>query len=79
MRWTGVIVGLFVIFHLMDLTWGTANPDFVRGDIYENVIHSFQRVPVAIVYILANIALVMAQIATIALDIGLISWGGSRC
>ena len=57
MRWTGVIVGLFVIFHLLDLTWGTANPDFVRGDVYENLIHSFQRVPVAIVYILANIAL----------------------
>jgi succinate dehydrogenase / fumarate reductase cytochrome b subunit len=57
MRWTGVIVGLFVIFHLMDLTWGSANPDFVRGDVYENLVHSFQRVPVAIVYILANIAL----------------------
>ena len=57
MRWTGVIVGLFIIFHLMDLTWGTANPDFVRGDVYENVIHSFQRVPVAIIYIVANIAL----------------------
>ncbi len=57
MRWTGVIVALFVIFHLLDLTWGNANPDFVRGDAYENVIHSFQRVPVAIFYILANIAL----------------------
>jgi succinate dehydrogenase / fumarate reductase cytochrome b subunit len=57
MRWTGVIVGLFVIFHLMDLTWGSANPDWQRGDVYENVIHSFQRVPVAIVYIVANIAL----------------------
>src|SRR5262249_12333619 len=30
MRWTGVIVGLFVIFHLLDLTWGPANPDFVH-------------------------------------------------
>jgi succinate dehydrogenase / fumarate reductase cytochrome b subunit len=57
MRWTGVIVGLFVIFHLLDLTWGTANPDFVRGDVYANVVHSFQRVPVAIAYIVANIAL----------------------
>ena len=57
MRWTGVIVGLFVIFHLLDLTWGNANPDWVRGNVYENVIHSFQRVPVAIVYIVANIAL----------------------
>lgn len=57
MRWTGVIVGLFLIFHLMDLTWGNANPDFVRGDAYGNLIHSFQRIPVAIVYVLANIAL----------------------
>jgi succinate dehydrogenase / fumarate reductase cytochrome b subunit len=57
MRWTGVIVGLYLIFHLMDLTWGNANPKFVRGDTYENVIHSFKRVPVAIVYIIANIAL----------------------
>ncbi|MGZ4712853.1 MAG: succinate dehydrogenase cytochrome b subunit [Acidimicrobiia bacterium] len=57
MRWTGVIVGLFVIFHLMDLTWGTANPDWVRGHVYGNVVHSFQRVPVAIVYMLANLAL----------------------
>jgi succinate dehydrogenase / fumarate reductase cytochrome b subunit len=57
MRWTGVIVGLFVIFHLFDLTWGQANPDFVRGDVYDNVIASFERVPVAIIYIVANLAL----------------------
>ena len=30
MRWTGIIVLLFVIFHLLDLTWGPANPDFVE-------------------------------------------------
>jgi succinate dehydrogenase / fumarate reductase, cytochrome b subunit len=57
MRWTGVIVGLFVIFHLFDLTWGQANPNFVRGDVYDNVIASFERVPVAIIYIVANLAL----------------------
>lgn len=57
MRWTGVIIALFVIFHLLDLTWGSANPDFERGDVYDNVIRSFERVPVAIVYIVANIAL----------------------
>ena len=57
MRWTGVIVGLFLIFHLMDLTWGQANPHFVRGDVYDNVIASFERVPVAIIYIVANLAL----------------------
>jgi succinate dehydrogenase / fumarate reductase cytochrome b subunit len=57
MRWTGVIVGLFLIFHLADLTWGSANPDFVRGDVYDNLIASFERVPVAIIYIIANLAL----------------------
>ena len=57
MRWTGIIIALFVLFHLMDLTWGNANPDFVRGDPYNNLVYSMERVPVALVYILANIAL----------------------
>ena len=33
------------------------NPDFVRGDVYNNMVASFQRVPVAILYIVANLAL----------------------
>jgi succinate dehydrogenase / fumarate reductase cytochrome b subunit len=57
MRWTGIIVLLFVLFHLADLTWGFANPDFVRGDPYHNVVESMSRVPVAVLYIVANIAL----------------------
>jgi succinate dehydrogenase / fumarate reductase cytochrome b subunit len=57
MRWTGVIVGLYVLFHLADLTWGTANGDFLRGDAYNNLVHSFQRPVVAIIYIVANLAL----------------------
>ena len=57
MRWTGIIVFFFVIFHLLDLTWGTANPDFVQGDVYRNLIASFERTPVALVYVVANLAL----------------------
>jgi succinate dehydrogenase / fumarate reductase cytochrome b subunit len=57
MRWTGILVVLFVVFHLLDLTWGTANPDFRAGDPYRNVVESFQRWPVAIAYIVANLAL----------------------
>ena len=57
MRWTGVIVGLFIVFHLLDLTWGQANPDFERGEVYANLVASFERVPVAIVYVLGNLAL----------------------
>ncbi len=26
MRWTGIIVLLYLIFHLMDLTWGSRKP-----------------------------------------------------
>jgi succinate dehydrogenase / fumarate reductase cytochrome b subunit len=57
MRWTGIIVGLYVIFHLLDLTWGAANPDFVRGDPYNNLVYSLQRPAVAIAYGVANLAL----------------------
>jgi succinate dehydrogenase cytochrome b subunit len=57
MRWTGIIVGLYIIFHLADLTWGSANPEFVRGDPYNNLVYSLQRPVVALTYALANIAL----------------------
>lgn len=57
MRWTGPIVLLFVIFHLLDLTWGTTNPDFQTGNPYDNIVASFERVPVALFYIAANLAL----------------------
>jgi succinate dehydrogenase / fumarate reductase cytochrome b subunit len=57
MRWTGVIVLLYLLFHLADLTWGSANSDFVRGDPYNNLVYSLQRPAVALIYVLANIAL----------------------
>jgi succinate dehydrogenase / fumarate reductase cytochrome b subunit len=59
MRWSGIIVALFVVFHLLDLTWGAANPDFRDRDPYHNVVESFQRWPVAIAYIVANLALAL--------------------
>jgi succinate dehydrogenase / fumarate reductase cytochrome b subunit len=57
MRWTGPLVGLFVVYHLADLTWGHFNPDYVRGDPYHNVVASLSNLPVAIWYIIANVAL----------------------
>lgn len=57
MRWTGVVIALFVIWHLTDLTWGTVNPDFVRGDVFRNLVASFERPANAALYIVANIAL----------------------
>jgi succinate dehydrogenase / fumarate reductase cytochrome b subunit len=57
MRWTGIIVILFLAWHLADLTWGWVNPDFVRGDAYNNMVNSFQRWPITLLYIVANLAL----------------------
>ena len=59
MRWTGVIVALFLLWHLADLTWGikAINPDFVRGDVYSNLVASFSRPAVAFWYIAAMVAL----------------------
>jgi succinate dehydrogenase / fumarate reductase cytochrome b subunit len=57
MRWTGIIFTLFLLWHLADFTWGWVNPDFERGEVYRNVDASLSRVPVAVLYIVANIAL----------------------
>ncbi len=57
MRWTGIIILLFVLFHLADLTFGNANPDFVSGDVYHNVVASFERTWVVVIYVVAQIAL----------------------
>jgi succinate dehydrogenase / fumarate reductase cytochrome b subunit len=57
MRWSGVIVLLFLFWHLADLTWGWFNPGFERGAVYRNVDASLSRIPVAVLYVVANIAL----------------------
>lgn len=57
MLWSGIIVGLFIVFHLADLTWGTINPDFERGNAYDNQIASFQNPLLTTVYLLGAAAL----------------------
>lgn len=62
MRWSGVIVLAFLVWHLLDLTFGVTNTvgtsgEFVREDVYDNVVRSFDRIPVAIFYVIANILL----------------------
>jgi succinate dehydrogenase / fumarate reductase cytochrome b subunit len=58
MFWTGNIVLLYLIFHLADLTWGWWLGDtYVRGDVYHNVVESMNALPIAIIYVVANVAL----------------------
>lgn len=59
MLWGGLAILAFVIFHLLDLTWGTVNPNFRHGDAYHNFVTTFQRVPVSLAYIAAMIPLGM--------------------
>jgi len=59
MRWGGVIIALFVIYHLMHLTFGAhvSPAPFVEGDPYHNVVAGFQVWWVSAIYIIANLAL----------------------
>ena len=59
MRWSGVIVLLFLLWHLADLTIGApaVNPGFERGMVYENLVSSLSRWPVWVFYTAAQLAL----------------------
>src|SRR6266702_779845 len=55
MRWGGVLIFFYVAYHLLDLTFGRVNPSFVAGDVYHNLVTSFQRWPVSAAYIAAMV------------------------
>ena len=59
MRWGGVIVLLFIIYHLLHLTVGTpvAGYDIIHGKVYQNVVTGFQNPMVSGFYIIAQAAL----------------------
>ncbi len=59
MYWSGPIILAFVIYHLLNFTFGSVHPGgpFVEGSVYNNAITSFQVWPVAVFYIIAMIML----------------------
>lgn len=59
MRWGGVIILLFVIYHILDLTTGHLNPQGDAANPYGNVVADFapQRWYVTLFYALAVVAL----------------------
>ena len=57
MRFTGIIFLIFLIWHLFDLSWTGTGATWVRGAAYENVDNSLSRIPVALLYIVGNLAL----------------------
>jgi succinate dehydrogenase / fumarate reductase, cytochrome b subunit len=56
MRWGGAIIGLFVVYHVLDLSVGALHPGFVAGDVYHNVVTDFRHWYVTAVYTVAVLA-----------------------
>ena len=57
MRWGGVIIFLFLVYHILHFTTGQAHPQFVEGDAYHNFVTAFQVPWVLLVYVVAQAAL----------------------
>jgi succinate dehydrogenase / fumarate reductase, cytochrome b subunit len=55
-RWGGVLILVFLIYHILHFTIGTAHPDFVEGDPFHNVATGFGNLFVVILYLLAMVA-----------------------
>ena len=59
MRWGGVILALFILYHILHFTTGTlyVEGQFSRTDVYANVVNGFRNPIVSLVYIVSMIAL----------------------
>jgi succinate dehydrogenase / fumarate reductase, cytochrome b subunit len=55
-RWGGGLILLFLIYHILHFTTGTAHPDFVELNPHHNVSTGFRNPLVAAVYLLAMVA-----------------------
>jgi succinate dehydrogenase / fumarate reductase, cytochrome b subunit len=61
MKWGGLAIGFFVLFHLMQFTWGVRAtlPSFDRATPYANMITAFQFWPNVVLYLIALVAVGM--------------------
>ncbi len=61
MRWGGLALALFVVFHLANFTWGWIHPGyrFVRGSVYANVVGNFNQWWLVVIYVAAMVALAL--------------------
>ncbi|MEV6793538.1 succinate dehydrogenase [Streptomyces sp. NPDC051320] len=57
MRWGGIILALFIVWHLLDLTTLTVNSNAQPGHPYENVVATFNTWYGDVIYIVAMLAL----------------------
>jgi succinate dehydrogenase / fumarate reductase cytochrome b subunit len=57
MVWSGPLLLLFIVYHLLHLTFGVVHGSFIEGDVYHNVVAGFRVWPVSAFYIVAMLAL----------------------
>lgn len=57
MRWGGLILGAFVVFHLLHLTTGQVHPAFDPSSPYDNVVRGFREPLAVLAYLVAQVAL----------------------
>jgi succinate dehydrogenase / fumarate reductase cytochrome b subunit len=53
MIWSGPMIAVFVIWHVLQFNYGVTHPSFVELDVADNVVKLFAVVPVAVLYIIA--------------------------
>ncbi len=56
-RWGGVILALFIIWHILDLTVGVVNPAGTGTEPYDRLVASFSNIPITLFYVLALLIL----------------------
>jgi len=56
LRWGGVVILLFVIYHLLHLTWNIVHPGGAAAEPYDRLVNGFQIWSVVLAYTIAVIA-----------------------
>ncbi|MGD8320252.1 MAG: succinate dehydrogenase cytochrome b subunit [Gemmatimonadota bacterium] len=59
MRWGGVLILVFIVFHILHMTTGTLHPDFEEGNAYHNLVTGLSNPLVAGFYLLAMLAILL--------------------
>lgn len=57
MRWGGVILLLFIVYHILHFTTGDLHGSFQAGAVHENYVAAFQNPLIYLVYFVAQVAL----------------------
>jgi succinate dehydrogenase / fumarate reductase cytochrome b subunit len=57
MRWSGVVVLVFIVYHLLHFTIGSVHPNFIHGAVHQNFVTGFRVVWVSVFYMIATLLL----------------------